>query len=95
MLKIGQNWGKIANYPPNAQQRSAPLLMYLNLRQHAFFQVIYILIKLQLCCYKGNALHAYFVIWRMLTAAKYWSFQHFGATKFASNFFALKLPCKL
>ena len=22
MLKIGQNWGKIANYPPNAQQRS-------------------------------------------------------------------------
>ena len=27
MLKIGQNWGKIANYPPNAQQRSAPLLL--------------------------------------------------------------------
>ena len=26
MLKIGQNWGKIANYPPNAQQRFAPLL---------------------------------------------------------------------
>ena len=25
MLKIGKNWGKIANYPPNAQQRSAPL----------------------------------------------------------------------
>ena len=25
MLKIGQNWGKIANYPLNAQQRSAPL----------------------------------------------------------------------
>ena len=27
MLKIGQNWGKIANYPPppNAQKRSAPL----------------------------------------------------------------------
>ena len=25
MLKIGQNWGKIANYPPNAQQRLAPL----------------------------------------------------------------------
>ena len=25
MLKIGQNWGKIENYPPNAQQRSAPL----------------------------------------------------------------------
>ena len=25
MLKIGQNWGKIANYPPNAQQRSALL----------------------------------------------------------------------
>ena len=27
MLKIEQNWGKIANYlPPNAQQRSAPLV---------------------------------------------------------------------
>ena len=25
MLKIQQNWGKIANYPPNAQQRSASL----------------------------------------------------------------------
>ena len=27
MLKLEQNWGKIANYPPlpNAQQRSAPL----------------------------------------------------------------------
>ena len=25
MLKIGQNWGKIANYSPNAQQKSAPL----------------------------------------------------------------------
>ena len=25
MLKIGQNWGKIANYAPNAQQRFAPL----------------------------------------------------------------------
>ena len=25
MLKTRQNWGKIANYPPNAQQRSAPL----------------------------------------------------------------------
>ena len=27
MLKIGQNWGKVANYPPNAQQRSAPLFV--------------------------------------------------------------------
>ena len=27
MLKIGQNWGKIANYPPNAQQRLAPLVV--------------------------------------------------------------------
>ena len=27
MLKIGLNWGKIANYPPpNAQQRFAPLV---------------------------------------------------------------------
>ena len=26
MLKIGQNWGKIANNLPNAQQRSAPLI---------------------------------------------------------------------
>ena len=25
MLKIGQNWSKIANYPPNAQHKSAPL----------------------------------------------------------------------
>ena len=25
MLTIKQNWGKIANYPPNAQQRSAAL----------------------------------------------------------------------
>ena len=25
MLKTWQNWGKIANYPSNAQQRSAPL----------------------------------------------------------------------
>ena len=25
MLKIGQNWGKIANYPPNAQYKSALL----------------------------------------------------------------------
>ena len=25
MLKIGQNWGKIANYPPNAQQRLGAL----------------------------------------------------------------------
>ena len=26
MLKMGQNWAKIANYPPNAQQRFSPLL---------------------------------------------------------------------
>ena len=26
MLKIGKNWGKIANYPPNAQQWFAPLV---------------------------------------------------------------------
>ena len=26
MLKIGQNWSKIANYPSNAQHKSAPLL---------------------------------------------------------------------
>ena len=26
MLMIGQNWGKIANYPPNAQQRSVLLV---------------------------------------------------------------------
>ena len=32
MLKIGQNWGKIANYPPNAQQRSAPLFTVVILR---------------------------------------------------------------
>ena len=28
MLKIGQNWGKISNYPPNAQQRLAPLVLH-------------------------------------------------------------------
>ena len=26
MLKLGQNWGKIANYSPNAQQRFALLI---------------------------------------------------------------------
>ena len=26
MLKIGQNWGKTANYPPNAQHKLAPLV---------------------------------------------------------------------
>ena len=25
MLKISQNWGKIANYPPNAEQKFAPV----------------------------------------------------------------------
>ena len=56
---------------------------------------MYILIKFLLPCYKGNALHAYFVIRRMLTAVKYSSFWHFGAKKFACNLFALKLACKL
>ena len=28
MLKIGKNWGKIANYPPNAQQKFAPLVAH-------------------------------------------------------------------
>ena len=28
MLKKGQNWGKIANYSPNAQQRFAPLVAH-------------------------------------------------------------------
>ena len=27
MLKIGQNWGKIANYPSNAQPKSAALFL--------------------------------------------------------------------
>ena len=27
MLKIGLNWGKIANYSPIAQQKSAPLAL--------------------------------------------------------------------
>ena len=33
MLKIGENWGRIANYPPppNAQQRSAPLTIAINI----------------------------------------------------------------
>ena len=30
MLKKGQNWGKIANYPPNTQQRFAPLSEVVN-----------------------------------------------------------------
>ena len=32
MLKVGQNWGKITNYPPNAQQRFAPLGLCTNIR---------------------------------------------------------------
>ena len=32
MLKIGQNWGNIANYPPSAQQRSAPLILTTTLK---------------------------------------------------------------
>ena len=31
MLKIGKNWGKIANYPPNAQHKLAPLALGINL----------------------------------------------------------------
>ena len=31
MLKIGENWGKIANYPPNALHKSAPLSIGNNL----------------------------------------------------------------
>ena len=42
MLKIGQNRGKIANYPPNAQQRSASLLSTstVNLRAYGRFLAI-------------------------------------------------------
>ena len=29
MLNIGQNLGKIANYPPNAQHNAAPLIILL------------------------------------------------------------------
>ena len=36
MLKIGQNWGKIANYSPNARQRSTPLRVYFA----SFFQLL-------------------------------------------------------
>ena len=25
MLKVGQNWAEISNYPPNAQHKSVPL----------------------------------------------------------------------
>ena len=38
MLKIGQNWGKIANYPPNAQHRFAPLSRRYNI---ADYRIIY------------------------------------------------------
>ena len=34
MLKIGQNWGQIANHPPNAQQRSAPLYVVISFLQY-------------------------------------------------------------
>ena len=30
MLKIGQNWGKMANYSPIAQKRFAPLTLRLS-----------------------------------------------------------------
>ena len=33
MLKIGQNWGKIANYPSNVEQRFAPLFNTFFLKQ--------------------------------------------------------------
>ena len=38
MLKIGQNWGKIANYPPNAQQSSAPLVLANVVRADPYYQ---------------------------------------------------------
>ena len=41
MLKIGQNWGKIANYPHNAQQRSAPL--HPNLSIHSILKTFFFL----------------------------------------------------
>ena len=31
MLEVGQNWSKIANYPPNAQHKSAPLTAVIKL----------------------------------------------------------------
>ena len=34
MLKIGQNWGEIANYLPDDQQRFAPLITKLILLYH-------------------------------------------------------------
>ena len=33
ILKIGQNWGKIAKYPPHAKQRLAPLTKSFDLKQ--------------------------------------------------------------
>ena len=41
MLKIGQNWGKIANYPPNAQQKSALLHPNLSYELVVFVAHIY------------------------------------------------------
>ena len=39
-LKIVQNWGKIANYPPNAQQRSAPLAASLSSALLRDFEIV-------------------------------------------------------
>ena len=41
MLKIGQNWGKIANYPPppNAQQKLASLTVVFSYDNYSFTQL--------------------------------------------------------
>ena len=62
MLKIGQNWGKIANYSPNAQQRSAPLHVGIKLQVFVLFPLFFIVFinwfdkcsKADMCATIGN-----------------------------------------
>ena len=49
MLKIGKNWGKIANYPPYAQQSFAPLDVITNFNSIA--QCVYFVSVMYLLCY--------------------------------------------
>ena len=56
MLKIGQNWGKIANYSPNAQQRSALLeagnLLHFSLTAFGKkYQAVSLVIKVTIRCW--------------------------------------------
>ena len=56
MLKIGQNWGKIANYPSNAQQRSAPLSVVFWIDMQGIFSVGISMGQSQRSCWSKNKL---------------------------------------